>query len=136
MINLKTIKKMKLKDWDLEEFKAGAKPCYSDGEPCEVHIWEDGSLTSRGKYSLMLDHCPLDGILTEHQRFNDIEFRLKLLPKETGWINIYKAGNGGFVINKQTITKNKELALTHKAVYQESGINYERIATIEIEWEE
>jgi len=123
---------MKLKNWDIEAFKAGAKPCYANGDPCDVHIWSNGLIESMDDNWFKYTHfsngkCIIDPFLGCH--IAECDRDLKLMPNiKTGWVNIYKDEftprpvTGTVIFDSTEVAKNKDWI--------------GRIATIPIEWEE
>jgi len=116
---------MKLKNWDTELFKNGASPCYENGEPCEVHIWSNGDIISMDIRNGIIKCHYNDGYVV----IGDPKYNLKLLPtKKTGWVNIHNHKHYVCAIVDSQIFDSEEAALISN--------NPDRIATIQIEWEE
>ena len=127
-----------MKEFNLEEAKAGKPVCTREGMPARIVCW-DLKFGKNNKYTLLAlikdedgDEMPMSYTSKGHL-INDVtkdKYDLMMVGKKCdGWVNIYRDGRGDIQVDNRVFSTKEDAIRMHFR-------NYLLVDTIHIEWEE
>ena len=130
----KNVRKLKARDFNLEEAKAGKPVCTRDGRKARIICFD--AKCNKPIVALIYD-CNKETVLQylENGRFfvDQIDkYDLMMLPeKKEGWVNVYKSYNVG-----KKIPCMSSIYPTKEEAKKSSVVGFDYVDTVKIEWEE